>query len=163
LRDKKKFGRCQFYQHITHAFCGNIFCAKKLQSQNLTREKLHKVLLYKKRTHKMLMKLTPGLNLDCGNIMLYCFPSLPSLPSWLSLLSLPSFPSWGQIKQHLICIFFANNLSTKFDIQTVRKEKLHKTLSYENLFCQQSFSKILIQIVREQKLRKKLLNEKVAL
>ncbi len=34
------------------------FCVKKLQSQNITREKLGKALLYKKLTHKMLMKLT---------------------------------------------------------------------------------------------------------
>jgi len=33
------------------------FCAKKLQSQNVTREKLHEAILYKKFARKMLMKL----------------------------------------------------------------------------------------------------------
>jgi len=48
----------QFHQHFTHAFCANIFhfCAKKLQSQNVIREKLCKA---KKIAPKMLMKLTP--------------------------------------------------------------------------------------------------------
>jgi len=32
------------------------------QSQNVTREKLREALSYKKCSHKMLMKLTPGLN-----------------------------------------------------------------------------------------------------
>jgi hypothetical protein len=36
------------------------YCDKKLQSQNVTREKLLEALLYKKFEHKMLMKLTPG-------------------------------------------------------------------------------------------------------
>jgi len=36
-------------------------CTKSLQSQTVTREKLRKTLLYKKGTHKMLMKLTPGV------------------------------------------------------------------------------------------------------
>jgi len=31
-----------------------------MQSQNVIREKLRKTLLYKKRAHKMLMKLIPG-------------------------------------------------------------------------------------------------------
>ncbi len=34
------------------------FCAKNLQSQNDTREKLRKALLYEKFVRKMLMKLT---------------------------------------------------------------------------------------------------------
>jgi len=34
------------------------------QSQNVTREKLHKALLYEKSTRKMLMKLTPAGYLD---------------------------------------------------------------------------------------------------
>jgi len=36
------------------------FCTRKLQSQNVTREKLHKALLYEKYEHEMLMKLTSG-------------------------------------------------------------------------------------------------------
>jgi len=39
------------------------FCAKKLQSQNITREKLCEELLYKKIERKMLVKLTPSLTL----------------------------------------------------------------------------------------------------
>jgi hypothetical protein len=38
------------------------FCAKKLQSQNLTLEMVREALLYKKFACKMLMKLTPGVN-----------------------------------------------------------------------------------------------------
>jgi len=48
-----------------------IFCTKglctaflKLQSQNVTRKKLRKALLYKKIPHKMFMKLTPGAELS---------------------------------------------------------------------------------------------------
>jgi len=36
-----------------------IFAPKKLQSQNVTRDKLRKELSYKKIAFKMLMKLTP--------------------------------------------------------------------------------------------------------
>jgi len=36
-----------------------IFYAKKLHSQNVTREKLRKALSYKKFSQNMLMKLTP--------------------------------------------------------------------------------------------------------
>jgi hypothetical protein len=39
---------------------GQYFGAKKLQSQNKTREKLRKAFLYEKFAHKMLMKLTAG-------------------------------------------------------------------------------------------------------
>jgi len=39
-------------------FC-QYFLAKKLQSQNITREKLRKAFLYEKRVRKMLMKSTP--------------------------------------------------------------------------------------------------------
>jgi len=39
---------------------GQYFWAKKLQSQNVTREKLQEELLYEKFSDKMLMKLTPG-------------------------------------------------------------------------------------------------------
>jgi len=49
--------RCQFHQHFKLAFC-----TKKLQSQNITREKLREALLYKKFTRKMLIKLTTGEN-----------------------------------------------------------------------------------------------------
>jgi len=44
--------RSQFHQHFTRAFC-----IKKIKSQNVTREKLRKALLYKKFVYKML-KLT---------------------------------------------------------------------------------------------------------
>jgi len=43
-------------------FFANIFAQKKLQSQNVTREKLHKALSYKKHACKMLMKLATGVN-----------------------------------------------------------------------------------------------------
>ncbi len=38
--------------------------AKKLQSQTVIREKLHKLCLYKKGERKMLMKITPGRHLS---------------------------------------------------------------------------------------------------
>jgi len=39
-----------------------IFCTKKLQSQNITIEKLEEALLYKKNACKILVKLTPIVN-----------------------------------------------------------------------------------------------------
>jgi len=44
-----------------HFFCQYPF-AKKILSQNVTREKLREALLYKKRAHKKLMTLTPLVN-----------------------------------------------------------------------------------------------------
>jgi len=46
--------QCQFHQHFTHQY----FCAKKLQSQNVTKEQLRKALSYEKLSHKMLVKST---------------------------------------------------------------------------------------------------------
>jgi hypothetical protein len=42
-----------FYEQLL----GQFFCAKKLQSQNVTRKKLRKALSYEKFLLKMLMKL----------------------------------------------------------------------------------------------------------
>jgi len=50
-------------------FLRQYFCAKKLQSHNLTREKLHEALSYKIVTRKMLMKLTPGTKAACKMAM----------------------------------------------------------------------------------------------
>jgi len=50
----------QFHQHFTSAFFIQNFGAKKLQSQNVSREKLHKDFGTKKAPLKILMKLTPG-------------------------------------------------------------------------------------------------------
>jgi len=38
----------QFHQYFTSSFCADILAPKKLQSQTVIREKLHKALLYKK-------------------------------------------------------------------------------------------------------------------
>jgi len=38
------------------------YCAKKLQSQTVIREKLRKTLCYEKGVHKMFVKLTPVVN-----------------------------------------------------------------------------------------------------
>jgi hypothetical protein len=46
-----------FYEQLLLQYFG----AKKCQSQTVTREKLPKILLYKKGARKMLMKLTPEL------------------------------------------------------------------------------------------------------
>jgi len=46
-----------FYEQLL----GQYFCAKKLQSQTVIREKHFKTLLFKKAAHKLLMKLTPPL------------------------------------------------------------------------------------------------------
>jgi len=43
---------------ISSKFYAQIFRTKRLFLLNVTREKLREALLYKKRTHKMLMKLT---------------------------------------------------------------------------------------------------------
>jgi len=57
LRNCKNF-RGQFQQHFTRTF----FVQKFIQSQTLSREKVPKSLSYEKWTHKMLMKLTPGVD-----------------------------------------------------------------------------------------------------
>jgi len=41
-----------FYVHLLRTY----FCAKEIQSQNVTREKLLKALSYEKFAHKMMMK-----------------------------------------------------------------------------------------------------------
>jgi len=73
--------RCQFHQHFTSSFCADILLPKKLQSQNVSREKLRKVLLFKKDMCKMLIKLTLGgweniltlLSIAAKNgLILYC-------------------------------------------------------------------------------------------
>jgi hypothetical protein len=46
-----------FYGELLHQY----FFAKKLQSQTVIREKLHKALSYEKFVLKMLIKLTPEL------------------------------------------------------------------------------------------------------
>ncbi len=47
-----------FYARIFRTKMLKYFC----QSQNVTREKLHKALWYDQRVGKILMKLTPGVN-----------------------------------------------------------------------------------------------------
>jgi hypothetical protein len=49
--------------NILQAAFAPIFFCQKLQSQTVTREKLHNTLLYKKSRKKMLVKLKSGLNL----------------------------------------------------------------------------------------------------
>ncbi len=49
--------------HIINILCAHFFVWKFYQSQTLSREKLLKILSYEKRALKMLMKLTPGVNL----------------------------------------------------------------------------------------------------
>jgi len=39
--------------------CADIFAPKNYKAENVSREKLLNSLLYEKRPHKMLMKLTP--------------------------------------------------------------------------------------------------------
>jgi hypothetical protein len=47
----------RFYARLLRQY----LCAKKkIQSQNVTREKPQEAFLYKKRVHEMLMKSTPG-------------------------------------------------------------------------------------------------------
>ncbi len=48
-KSRTEKARCQFHQHFMSSFCANILGA---------REKLQKILLYKKGECKMLMKLT---------------------------------------------------------------------------------------------------------
>ncbi len=55
---QEKGFRSQFQELFT-----SVFCAKKIWSQNVTKEKLCKTLLNKKFLSKMLIKLTAGLNL----------------------------------------------------------------------------------------------------
>jgi len=53
----------QFHQHFMSSFCANIILPKKSQSQTINKENCRKTLSYKKATRKMLVKLTPGVNL----------------------------------------------------------------------------------------------------
>jgi len=48
----------KFYFILFRTLLHQYFCAKKLQSQTVIREKLHKALKFQKGTSKMLMKLT---------------------------------------------------------------------------------------------------------
>ncbi len=62
----------QFHQHYMHTFFVRkcFFFLKSFgQSQNVTREKLCKALLYEKRLCKMLMKLTPFLHRSYQNCL----------------------------------------------------------------------------------------------
>jgi len=52
--------RCQFHQHFTGTFCANIF-SPKLQSWKVTWESCAQHF-HTKHAHKMLMKLTTGVN-----------------------------------------------------------------------------------------------------
>jgi len=45
------------------SFCANILLPKKSQSRTINKENCRKTLSYKKATRKMLVKLTPGVNL----------------------------------------------------------------------------------------------------
>jgi hypothetical protein len=45
-----------FYEQLCHQYS----CAKKLQSQNVIREKLRKALLHEKGASNILVKLVPG-------------------------------------------------------------------------------------------------------
>ncbi len=63
--------RCKFHLHFTRTFCSNMFCSNRFQSQNVTREKLHEALSCKKLSHKMLVKLTTGVNFI--NVFTYKF------------------------------------------------------------------------------------------
>ncbi len=51
--------RGQFHQHFTKKNVDQYLFAKKSQSQNVTKEKLHKTVLNEKFAHKMLVKLAP--------------------------------------------------------------------------------------------------------
>jgi len=57
------------------------FLPKKLQSQNVTREKLCKALSYKKFVHKMFMKFTTVVNFI--NILLAAFALIFFHPMFL--------------------------------------------------------------------------------
>jgi len=59
--------RCQFHQHFTCNFFANIFAPKKLQSQNVSKEKLRKALSHEKSAGKMFLKLTTGFQPLLGN------------------------------------------------------------------------------------------------
>ena len=53
-----KHTRGRFHQHFTHNFFCQYFWAKKLQSQNVTLEKLREALSYTKSGRNMLVKLS---------------------------------------------------------------------------------------------------------
>jgi len=54
-----------FYEQLLRQYS----CAKKLQSQTVTREKLHKILSFKEAARKMLVKLTPARSVSLRELM----------------------------------------------------------------------------------------------
>jgi hypothetical protein len=50
---------CQFNQHFYKQLLHQYSCAKKVQTKILSTKKLLVLLLFKKASHKMLVKLTP--------------------------------------------------------------------------------------------------------
>jgi len=62
------------FTNILQAAFSMILLARKLKSQNLSKEKLCKALSNKKGAHKMLMKLTPVVNFT--NILRAAFESI---------------------------------------------------------------------------------------
>jgi hypothetical protein len=56
-----------FTNILQAAFCANILLPKKLHSQTVIREKLHKALSNKSGWHKMLVKSTPALHQITAN------------------------------------------------------------------------------------------------
>jgi len=96
------------------------FCSKKLQSQNVTREKLFKALLYKKFTRKMLMKLTPDgrcftSELEPLQILLILIHSVSVIYSRLSVnLCRERFhlPASDVIKGKAVCVWRIQNLNS---------------------------------------------------
>ena len=66
---------CQYHQHFKISFYANIIFPKKLQSQTVSIEKMHKTLSPKKADFKMLVKLTTGV--DFTKILQATFKLLP--------------------------------------------------------------------------------------
>jgi len=104
------------------------FCGKKLQSQNITREKLCKALSYKIFLCKMLMKLSTDVlthilayDRDLGILRVIKDVTLANNDTYCS-----------QFHQHFTRNFFCRYpFAKKLQSQNVTRENMREALSYE--------------------------------
>ncbi len=97
--------------NILRAAFAPIFLHQKIQSQTVTREKKHKTLLYKKVSHKMLMKLTPGT-------IVFNFP-------------------YSRLNEHLRFFLFEPSASFTSSAETTKNQKFSK--HYEKMTLKLNF------------------------
>jgi hypothetical protein len=91
------------------------FCAQKLHSQNVTREKLLKRLSYKRGAHKTLVKLTLCYDISLSEHACYLVLSITLLKQWFIYLLMWRFDKLIQ-KNY---IFFLSSDETPISISNI--------------------------------------------